>query len=270
MASPADVENTIKALLLGALYPTGTGNPASAAGGLQVALMRGWPNKEELKADLAAGRCVVSIWPRPGERPTTRYPREWETLTQHAPALTATVNADETTITLAGTPSTPLNVAAIVNGVGHVYPVQADDTLDDVAIGLATVLIDAGIGASRAGAVVTVDCHALEARVGGAATMIRELARQERQWDIIAWCSTPEQRDVLAAFLDVELKRRDFITLPDGSVARIQPVGGMPNDRAEVEGLFRFDLVFTVEYATTETSTAMQTIVGDLNIEVET
>lgn len=270
MASPADVENALKTIIVGALYPNGTAQP-SAASGQPCAVMRGWPNKEELKADLVAGRNVISIWPRPGERDTTRHRRSWETLSQAVVTLQADVSL--TTITLSGAISTPVNVAAIVNGVPYVHAVQPNDTLATIAAGLAA-LISEDTPASSVGAVLTVTNNAaLGCVIGGSAVMIRELSRQEKQWNVIVWSPSPEARDVVAPFIDRVMKGagleqgRDRITLTDGSVAHLKPAGsGMPNDRAEVEGLFRYDLTFTVEFATTETQTAMQTVAGIVNI----
>lgn len=274
MASSADVENALKALLVAAIYPSGTSAPSAMLMGatpLPAAIMRGWPHKEELKADMAAGRTLISIWPRPGERQTTRYSREWMQLASPAPTLAVAVDADAGTITLSGTVSSPQNVAAIVNGVGVVYPVQVGDTRAQVATGLAALIEN--VTASSAGDVITVeDAYALEARVGGFATMIRELKRQERQYQLTIWSPDPDRRDAAVAFVDGVMagrgldRAREFITLSDGYAARLMPAGSMPNDDAQTEGVFRHDLFFSIDYATTETTSAATTIIGDVII----
>lgn len=278
MTDLSGVENTLKAIIVAGVYPSGTGQPSAMLMGatpLPCAVMRGWPNKEQLKIDLEAGLVVVSIWPRPGERNTSRYPREWEDLTPATHTIIATVNAPAGTITLSGTVSTPQNVAAFVNGAPYVYAVQSGDTLAMIAAGLAA-LIDDDTPASSLGAAITVPGgFDLDARVGGVGTLIRELKRQERQWMISLWCSTPERRDAAAPFIDGVMagkglaNGRDRIMLTDGVAAQIRYAGTMPDDDAQAQGAFCRHLIFTIDYATTETTSATEVIVAATSLTNE-
>lgn len=266
MADLSDVENTFKAMISAAIYPTGTADPSAItlnAAPVPVRIVRGWPVKNQLEADLAAGKATVSVYPMPGEKRTSRYPAEYSVRTDPVVTLTAIVDGD--TITIGGTVISPQNVAALVGGAGYVYGVQPGDTLAGIASALAA-LINADTPASSAGPVITVTSpHAnLVARVGGVGTLIRELRRQEKQFQISCWCSTPEQRDAVAIFVDGVLvgsgleRPRAFIVLPDTSAGRLLYERTLPTDKDQLSGAFRRDFVWSVEYPTTDTAPAAQ------------
>lgn len=77
MADLADVENALKALILGVIYPNGPSQPSIV--NKQVTIGRGWPIAADIDTAMAAGNVIVSIFSPPGmERNTTRYPRDDE------------------------------------------------------------------------------------------------------------------------------------------------------------------------------------------------
>jgi hypothetical protein len=272
MADLADVENALKAIVLGAIYKNGTGAPSVMlhnAAPLAAAICRGWPNKEQLKRDLAAGLVVVSVYPMPGgERVTNRYSREWEDMAPLAHSITAVRSG--VTVTLGGTVTTPQNVAIVADGATYIHAVQPGDTLATIAAALAA-LISEDQTATSVGPVITVPgSHELAGRVGNAGNVIREHRRQERLFQVTCWCSTPEHRDTAAPFVEgafagVGLEDgRDFITLPDTQKARLQYVRTLPTDGVQLEGVFRRDTLYSVEYATTEIATAPEIVGIDL------
>jgi hypothetical protein len=317
VADLSDVENVLKATLTQTIYPNGTGNPSIVD--VPCKIYRGWPIPKQLETDLAAGKINVSVFPQDNEQKTTRYPKKWLELPVTAPLLTIEVCAN--TITLLGTPSSPLNVAAIINGTAYVYPVQPLDTLVSIATGLAA-LINAGTPATSSGNVVTVEGNSLvpaspmyltesgplsrrfggailssmagfwpvkamgfalsglwgkrfggailpsmaaywptpsvgiTARVGAIGSVIREIKRQKRGLQITFWCPTPALRDAIVPPCDVVLADTDYLSLPDGTLGRLIYVRSMVSDRVEREGLYRRDLIYSVEYGTTETMSA--------------
>lgn len=214
--------------------------------------------------DLAAGTINVSVYPMANEQRTTRYPRTYETLT--VPTVNLTLTASGTTITVGGTSSSPLNAAAVVNNRGYVYAVQANDTLDDIATGLAA-LINADTPATSSGPVITIPAATkLAARAGGVGTVIRETKRQKRGFQLTFWCPTPALRDDVVPPVDQMLADIDYLTLPDGSAGRLLYERTIVSDRVEREGLYRRDLIYSVEYGTTETLDAAQIVVELMNI----
>ena len=279
MADLADIENAMKALIVGWCYPNGTSQPSAIKGALPVRVVRGWPNANDLKASFhpetldppQPGRpksAFISIYAAPGsERQTTRYPREWQTLTNAAPTITATLAAG--TITLGGTVTTPQLVAVLAYGRPFVYAVQQADTLATIAAALTTMISASGQATSN-GAVLTVPSPKLGCSVGGFGTMWRELRRQERLIMVTVWCATPEQRDAVAGLVDNYFAGAgsdnglEFINLPDGSMARLQYARTMPTDVDQLSGSFRRDLIYSLEYATTETASVAQVVAFDV------
>lgn len=272
MADLADVENQLKALIVGWCYPNGTSQPSAMllnGKAVPVKVGRGWPLADTLAQDLQAQVANVTIYSQPGaERLTTRYPRQWQVVTAPSPTLTATVSGR--TVTIGGTVSSPQNVALIYAGIGYVYAVQAADTVNTVAAALSALVP----GATSFGPVITAPGgYRLAAHVGGFGTAIRELRRQERLFQVTCWCATPEQRDALAGFIDAKFAGAgdpnglEFITLPDGSAARLKYVRTAPTDRDALVQSYRRDLIYSVEYATTETLVAPQVTAFETRLE---
>lgn len=262
MADVSDIESVLVSTITQALYPNGTGNPSVA--GADCKIYRGWPIPANLNADLSAGKINVSVFPQDVEQRTTRYPRTYQELT--TPTVTLTLTASGTTITTGGTPATPLNAAALVNGKAYVYAVQNGDTLDAIATGLAA-LINADTPASSSGAVITIPAaKQLVARVGGVGTVIRETKRQKRGFQITFWCPTPALRDTVVPPVDKALADIDFLTLPDGTAGWLRYERSPISDRIERAALYRRDLIYSVEYGTTDTADAPQIVAELMNI----
>ncbi|MFO0906781.1 MAG: hypothetical protein U0835_00175 [Isosphaeraceae bacterium] len=263
MADLSEVESTLVAVIAQVVYPGGTGNPPIAGG--RVDIYRGWPIPADLDADLAAGTVNISVFPIDNERITTRYPREWRPLPLVAPSLTLTAAGDS--ITVGGTPSSPLNAAAIVDGTAYIYPVQPGDTAEAVATGLAALIAADTIATSDGPVVAVPGAHSLDARVGGVGATIREVRRQRRTFAITFWCPDPAVRDAIAAAVDAALADIDFLALPDGTAGRLLYERSKVSDRVEREGVYRRDLFYSVEYATTDRTDAVQIVVAAAILE---
>ena len=92
MADVSDVCNALVTLAAQAVYPNGTGQASIANTG--VRLFQGWPLPQQLDADLKAGVCQVSVYPRPEERNTARYPQDWQQRTLNTPTLASFSGSD--------------------------------------------------------------------------------------------------------------------------------------------------------------------------------
>lgn len=259
MASVTEVASTLAAMLAGVMYPNGTGQPSIA--GVPVLVYPGWPSEAQLDADLlaldqGAGKCHLTVWPTDTEKNTTRYPTDW--VTQQAPAVTIAAAIAGQQVTLSGTVSTPQNVVIVANGLPFVYAIQAADTLSSIAAALASLLVVGGIAATSSGAVVTLPAAAdlTAARVGANGVMSRELGRQERMFQLSIWAATPTQRDAIGKALDVAMRKAEFVALPDGYAARVVYVRSVETDRFQKEKLYRRDLFYSIEYPTTESTSA--------------
>jgi hypothetical protein len=281
MADLADVENALVSLIAATVYPNGTGQPSIANVG--IAVYRGWPQPKALEDDLAAvgagtgGKVHISVFTRPEEHNVTRYPKDWQQQSAPAPTLTLTVNGQQ--VTVGGTVSTPQNAVVFVNNAPFVYVVQANDTPTTIAAALAA-LINAGSvipfggmfvpvpGPTSAGPVITMPASARMgvARVGASGISIMEVRRQERTFQITVWANSEANRSAIAGPLDAALANTLRFTLPDQTSARLIYKGSPVLDGVEKSNLYRRDLLYSVEYATTVTETDTQVTAEQLNV----
>lgn len=266
MADITDVENALVSLIAQALYPNGTAQPSVA--GIDCIAYAGWPTASRLDADLIAGKAHVSVFPTATERNTTRYPKEWKTQAVNAATLTLTVAGQ--TVTVGGAmpaPFTAHNLAILAGGKNYSYAVQASDTLASIATALAALLAVDFPGTTSTGAVITCPnaAHLTAAKVGTTGTSIRELRRQERVFQITVWADTPAHRDAVVQPVDVALADTQFLALADGTAARLIYKGSPITDNNQKAKLYRRDLMYTVEYATTQVETDTQIVAVQQN-----
>lgn len=277
MADESDVEQSLKTLIVGYLYPNGTSQPCAA--GVPVQVFRGWPTTQQFtaakNASLAGnpGLVLVSVCTRQGvERNTTRYPLTWQTVIPPTHSLTATLGgANNNQITIGGTVAVPQNVIAIFgDGVGaqaFVYAVQSSDTLNTIAAGLAALIDESYSGTTSSGHVVTVNTGLpITVRVASSGTVLQEVGRQDKEFQITIWappCNVSGQdadswRNAVAKIINPPLRQLNRIAMIDSVWARIRFERTITNDQAQMQGLYRRDLFYFVEYATTVTQTAYE------------
>ncbi len=272
MADLIDVENALVALAAAAVYPNGTSQASAIAGAVPCKVYAGWPTESQLDADLAAGTVHATVYPLQVERNTTRFLADWQQQAVNTPTLTLAANGQQ--ITLAGTiPPTnnPHVLSVLVNGLPYVYQVLATDTISSAAAALAA-LIAAGVpGTTSAAGVITVAAGGRigALQVGVTGTSIREVRRQERSFQITLWAHTPAARDSMAALIDGALAPLRFITLADGTAARLIYRQSYISDMLQKARLYRRDLVYSVEYATTQVETDTQITQTQLNESVQ-
>jgi hypothetical protein len=264
MADLIDVGNAIRDTIAAALYPNGTGQPSVLAFPIQV--YGGWPQPEELDADLKAGSAHVSIWPTPNERPAVDHFPDWQVMSVVAATLTATVATN--TVTIGGTVSTPQSLAVIADNKAFSYAVQGGDTLAGIAAAVAAGLTAAGIAASAVGAVITLaSAKHITARVGGSGTSFRELRRQERVFQVSCWAWAPDKRDALAAAVDVALGANWRILLADSTYGNMLYRGSSQHDESQKQLVYRRDVLYSVEFATIQTRVDTQVLVDNMNLQ---
>lgn len=267
MADASDVCNTLVGLIAGTLYPNGTGNPSVANAPIKV--FNGWPVQTQLDTDLAAGTSQVSVYPLPTERNVTRHDWSWQQLALNTATLALTIGGGPT-VTVSGTVpiTTPHNVAVLVNGIPYVYAVQNSDTLNSIAAALAALVTAAIGGTSSSGPVITFPSTARvsAARVGVTGTSVQELRRQDKAFQITAWCPSPSLRDLIAQPVDSMLAGLTFLTMPDGLAARIRYASTRFSDQFEKSNLWRRDFIYMVEYATTQTRVDAQVVATKMTV----
>ena len=267
MADIADVMNAFVASIAQTIYPNGTGQPSVT--GLATAVYAGWPQSSQMDADLAgftkgAGRIHVTVYPTGTEKNTTRFSNGWQTLTDAMPTLSLAISGQ--TVTIGGTVSVPQNVALLVSGLPYTYAVQASDTLTSIATAIASMIA----GATNSGPVITLPATARiqAARSGSNGTSIREVRRQQRTMQLTIWADTPAHREATAQALDVALAATEYLSLPDGTGVRIVYQSTRLDDATQKANLYRRDLLYTAEYATTQTMQATEVVMTQQNQHV--
>jgi hypothetical protein len=257
MADIIDVQNAIVAIIAQKLYPNGIGQPSEIVN--PVKIYPGWPQANTLDDDLAAATptCHVSVFPTQIERNTTRYPKQYQDLSINAATLTLTINGQQ--VTVGGAQPVTFysqNVMVSAGGSEYAYATNSSDTLTSIATALA-VLIP---GATNTGPVITIPngVPIRTVRVGSPGVSIRELRRQERVFMVTIWAPIPALRDQMAAIIDVAFAAIEFLTLADQTAGRLIYRNSFVTDQLQKAMLYRRDLNYSVEYATTDTTTSTQ------------
>lgn len=201
------------------------------------------------------------------EHKTTRYSTKWQQLTCNAPTLT--LNSAGQVVTVGGTNPAPYsqqNCAVFVNKSPYTYAVQPSDTPQTIATALAAVIAIDIPGTTSNGATLTLPAgnYIDTLRVGGTGTAVSVIRSQDRLFQIVLWCSTNAQRIALAKVIDPLLSSMNFLTMPDGVYARIIYKDSPQQDLGEKARLFRRDLRYMVDFATTITQGTAQVIVGQI------
>lgn len=259
MADVSDVRNAIAAIISQTLYPNGTGSASLTGDTFKVNC--GWPVAAQLDRDVSTTTngaptpiVNVSVIAVQGtEQNTSRFPTDRQTLSTSVTSVTLT-KPSAGQLVVGGTPAVGQTCVVVYNNVGYTYPVQAADTLTAIATGLAATM--AAIGATNSGPVITMPAGGdLAFRVVGNATAVQELQRFKRLVQVTFWCGLPLQRDravppVIKALVNIE-----FLVMPDGSLCRLILERDPEIDTAEKVIIYRRDLIFTVEYAVTNTET---------------
>lgn len=268
MADVSDICDVLVGIVGGLLYPAGTSQPVAIAGISNARVNVGWPVPDQLDTDLAnkvgttpAPICNVSVWPLPAERNTTRYLQVSTPVVMNTPTLTLTAAGQ--TVTVAGTippANNPHNAVIFVNGLPYVYAVQPTDSLTSIATALATLIAVKVPGTSSAGPVITLPTIARlgPVRIGVTGTSVVEVARQEKQFQVSIWADSPANRTAIGKLLDPALQAMTFISLPDFTGGRIRSVGSREFDSMQKQAIYRRDLIFTVEFATTQLQVGTQ------------
>lgn len=262
MADQSDIENALVTAIAATLYPNGSGSVSSVNNGTALfRVYRGWPIAHALNADIAAGVCNVTVFPAGEPRDTTRYPTRWNVTTAAAPSLTITTRSN--IIIFGGTPAAGQMVGIAVDGKTFIYLVQARDSTALIAAALAAQITAAGIFTQYSGSTVALPgASGLIARVEQAQSAFKETRRQKQNFRVTCWCPTPQLRDAAASTIDAALAATAFLTLADGTSARLTLAGGTTTDDLENANLYRRDLLYAADYATILTAAQPAMVFG--------
>lgn len=266
MADQHDVETAIALAIGNIVYPGGPNQPSIAAPA-NIRIFRGWPTKASLDPDLVNGDGQISVFGIDGtEGNTTRFPSNvWTDTLLPTPTLQWVTNGLSTTLT--GAISTPQNVAILAGGKYGIYAVDQFDSLQDVVLKLAASMTHNGMQVTVNQLTITVaNVPSISPRVGSVGKSKREVKRQHKDFLISFWMPNPDLRDTLVSSVDSPLAAINFLTLANGESARMYYHSSKTNDMVEKEILWRRDLVYCVEWATSFEITAYQIVIGDSTV----
>jgi len=263
MADQSDVETALAGLVGAVLYPQGATAPSIL--GRICRIYRGWPNAAALDADLAAGRVNVTVFPgAQPQRNTTRWPDQCEVTARIVPTLTVAIAGN--TATFGGTAGPGQIAGLLVDNLAVVHRTEASDTPALVAAVLASQIRTQRI-ALLSGTSVTVPAAGLLIGRVVADQLVRRATRRQLQgFRITCWCPDPGTRDLAAGSIDAALSEHVFIALADGTSGRLRFLSSNVFDQSQDAALYRRDLVYTMEYATTVSTTLPSMIFGDVTI----
>ncbi len=249
MADLSDVVNVLASLTQSAVYPTGTTNPSVS--GAPITIVPGWPVPAQLDGLIVAGASMISLYPMPGmDANTTRFLGDSQVQSAIPAAnLTLTVNGDQ--VTVGGAILANEAATLRVNYQPFSYQIKATDTLASVAAALSAMIS----GSTVSGDVITLPTGTfdIEALVSVPVEMQSEVARQTRVFMISAWCPSPANRDAICKAMDVYFKQQWRVVMPDNTWARLIYRGTLQTDELQKTRIYRRDLRYEVEYATTST-----------------
>ena len=245
MPDQAEVEEALAAAVAGALYPLGA-DSASAVGNV-CRVYRGWPTAAALETDLAADVVHVTVQPVAGSlRDTTRFVAEWQGT---VPASTLTVSVSGEAVVFSGIAAVGQVAGVLVDGAPYAYRVRAGDTLGVVAAVLAQLV------RVRRPAELRGDGLLLPGGVGIVARVVMdglggtELRRQKVGFRVGVWCGNPGVRDRVAACVDLILAGLQFLDV-GGWGCWVRVLGGSVVDDGSAAGVWRRDLMYSVEFPT--------------------
>lgn len=273
MADIRDVQDALCDIIEAKLYPNGIGE--AGAFSPDVKFYPGWPDPTQLEADLYAGDepvLHVSVWPLPMERDTTRYEAGWMELPRDAETYAASIVGQ--TITISGAAPDPYFAQNVAVGIDATPPARVvtaaeDATAAQIAAALAAEIALSAPGTAALGAVITVPApyRISFARVGGSGSAQRELARSDKGFQVTIWANTDAHRVALARELEPALAAEVRIPLADGSVAFLRRLSSTDTDDGTRLGAFRRDLVYSIEYAVTETVAAAEIVAVEVELQ---
>lgn len=249
MADQADIEQAFADAATNALYPQGSATPSVPGPACQI--HRGWPGPAMLAAALAAGHIVVAILPVEGSlRALSGFPEIWVPGAHIAPTMFATVTAE--IVALTGVAEAGQLAGILVDGRAFVTRTEEDDTAEQVAARLGAIIRPLRPAHVLGAHVALPGAGQLVARVVADQPATRELRRQTQNFRLACFCPSPASRDATAKAIDGALAGRRFLALADGSAARFLLADGASLDEGGNAGLYRRDLIYSAEYATTE------------------
>ncbi|MDI9222142.1 hypothetical protein QMZ30_14650 [Pantoea sp. EA-12] len=250
MASVDDVSQYLAKRVADVLYPGGSLLPGIV--NAPVKIYPGWPASLPLQSDIESGGAHVSVWPLPAERKVNcALGRSYQQLAKGMPTLKLWVT--DCAIAVSGVASALTNVQVRLNGKKFIFHFRTGTTAEHVVNSLQQHLPHAF---AMMGRVIISVVNQLSISVTTAGTAVRELRRQIKEFQVTVWAPSPQLRNTIGTAIDAVLSEHCHIDLGDGVPAQMFYARQFDSDAAENWHVYRRDLIFSVNFATTQTVSA--------------
>jgi hypothetical protein len=250
MASVDDVSHFLARRVADVVYPSGSQLPGIVNSAVKI--YPGWPVLGDLQQDIGKGGVHISVWPLATERKIgSALGRPFRVIAKGSPSLQITVNGSVIGVT--GVASVLTNVRINLDGKEFSFHFRAGATAEQAVYALAASLPRSFTVGSR---VCVLMVKHIKVLVTTAGTAVRELHRQIKDFQITVWAPTPVLRDRIGSTIDAAMSEQCHIDLDDGAPAQLLYARQFDSDRSENWHIYRRDLIFSVNYATTQTVTA--------------
>jgi len=260
MADVSEVTQFIARRVAAALFPDGESETSLA--GVPVKIYPGWPVPDALQRDIEAGAAHVTVWPLPGERKvSTGLGRPFRTVAKGKPSLQVNVNGS--IIRLSGEVTADTNVQIALGSKVFRLHFPAGITLSSVKARLSETLPRASVIFGR---VVVLSAGHITATVTTAGTVVRELRRQIKEFQVTVWAPTPVLRNRIGTLVDVTLSEQHHIDLGDHVPAQMLYARQSESDAGGNFHVYRRDLIFSINFALTQQSTASEVIATEFSL----
>lgn len=250
MASTDDVSRFLATRVADVLYPGGEKLPSVV--NAVVNIYPGWPERGALQEGIEAGGVHISVWPLPTERPVNT-PLGKPVRFQAKGTLTLQFSVNGSIIAVRGVASALTNVHIDLDGRAFFFHFHAGITAEKVIHVISQTLPRSF---ALAGTVCVMAVNRIQVYATTAGTVVRELRRQIKDFQITVWAPTPELREKVGTTIDRAFSEQCHIDLDDGAPALLFYARQFDSDRAENWHVYRRDLIFSVNFATTQTLTA--------------
>lgn len=261
MPDRADVENALAGLIAEIVYPTGPSDGSSI--GAPCRVYRGWPTPRVLEEELGSGVVHITVQPVSGTMQNrTRFPSEWQGASGPT-TMSGSVSGD--VVSFAGEGSVGHVAGVRVDGRAYAYRLRSGDSTGLVAAALAQQ-----IRADRPAIAIGSELHLIE----GAGVVVRvvtdgiggrEVRRQAAGFRVTVWCPDPVTRDRAVGVIDRELAVASFLDVLGWS-CRMQLSGDSSTDEGSAGGVWRRDLLYSIEYPTTVSETLAAMLFGTTDV----
>ena len=260
MADVSEVSEFIAQRVAASLYPDGESETSLA--GVPVKIYPGWPVPDVLQRDIEADAAHVTVWALPGERKvSTGLGRPFRTVAKGKPSLQ--VNVNDSIITLSGEVTADTNVQIALGSKAYRFHFPAGSELNRVRERLSEVLPRAS---SVPGHIEVLSAGRITASVTTAGTVVRELRRQLKEFQVTVWAPTPVLRNRIGTLVDVTLSEQHHIDLSDHVPAQMLYARQSESDAGGNFHVYRRDLIFSVNFSLTQQSTASEVIATEFSL----